>query len=652
MNAVIGALRVNLGLDSARFSQGLSQAQKRMQAFGKRMQVVGAAMSAVGTGIALAVRSNLNAADEMGKAAAKLGVPVEELSRLRHAADMSGVSVGSLDSGLRTLSRNMAQGSKAFDQIGVSVRDADGNMRDTKDVMNDVADALARMPDGAEKTALAMRFFGKSGADLIPMLNGGAAALDQMRAEADALGLTISAETAASAANFNDNVTRLTRTLTSFGRILAAELAPYLEQFTNWLVELSAAFQNLSPQMRKVVAGVGTLAVVIGPVVVGLGILVSSAAALIGPFSGLAVLLAGTVKAAFVGLAIVIGALGAPITLTIAAIAALTAVVVAFWPEIKEAGAAVAQFSRDATQALTDWAAGAQASFAQFGADLAQSVLEVAAWAGQVVAAIAQAAAEIYAAALNVGAELVNGLRAGIEAKWEGFKAFLWDQVMQLPEWARKILGINSPSRVFAEIGGGLMEGLAVGIDQKAAMPMDALRKTTQQMTDQVTEAARAISDSFEGAFVGVLTGTKTVGQALGDLMRDLARMAAQRAFQMLFGAGSPGGGLLSSLGGLLFGGFRAEGGPVMPNKAYVVGERGPEMFVPRGAGQIVPNGATGGSMNVSVGFDASVGGFTALIRDEAGRVVAQAAPAIVGQAVGATYDRAARFPIPGTGRR
>lgn len=123
----------------------------------------------------------------------------------------------------------------------------------------------------------------------------------------------------------------------------------------------------------------------------------------------------------------------------------------------------------------------------------------------------------------------------------------------------------------------------AVGIlDQELqAAQFDSVRRGIDGMADSI---AQAIAN----------------GEDLGDTMRnvlqqiasDLLSSGLQQAFGALFGGmGGGGGNLLSNI----FGGFRANGGPVMPSRAYVVGERGPELFVPSSAGNIVPNGGGGG---------------------------------------------------------
>lgn len=160
-SAVIGALRVNLGIDTAAFSDGLKKAQGKLQNFGAMVQkglVAGAAAAGAAlTGLGFAVRNTINAADDMAKSAQRFGIPIEELSRLKYAADLSGVSFNELGTGVRRLSQNMndaaqgiGEGAKAFEQLGISVTNSDGTLKSTSEVMAEIADRFAAMPDGAE----------------------------------------------------------------------------------------------------------------------------------------------------------------------------------------------------------------------------------------------------------------------------------------------------------------------------------------------------------------------------------------------------------------------------------------------------------------------------------------------------------------------
>ncbi len=243
-SAVIGALRVNLGIDTAAFSNGLANAQSGLKRFASMAKIgLMAAADAAGA-MSLAVKGTINAADDMSKAAQKIGIPIEELSRLKYAADLSDVSFEQLQTSVGKLSRNMAEAlakptgetAKAFENLGIKVSDADGNLRASSEVMKDIADRFAAMPDGAAKTAAAMDLMGKSGAGMIPMLNGGAAALGATMAEADKFGQVFTAEMGTNAEAFNDNLTRLQGALGMLAAKLTTALLPQLKAFTDWLV--------------------------------------------------------------------------------------------------------------------------------------------------------------------------------------------------------------------------------------------------------------------------------------------------------------------------------------------------------------------------------------------------------------------------------
>ena len=161
---MIGSLRVALGLDSAQFQSGVKEAQTRMQRFQRQMRGFAVGVAAAGAGLAIAIKGQLNVADAAGEMAQKIGISVEDLTRLRHVARLSGTSVEEMETGVRQLAKAMAAGSPAIKKLGVEVRDAEGALRPTVDVMQDLAAKFAAMPDGAEKTALAMKIFGKAGA--------------------------------------------------------------------------------------------------------------------------------------------------------------------------------------------------------------------------------------------------------------------------------------------------------------------------------------------------------------------------------------------------------------------------------------------------------------------------------------------------------
>lgn len=253
-SAVIGALRVELSLNSAQFTTGLKQSQSKLSVFGKSagLAMAGLATAAVGAAAAIggAVKQAADHADKLLETSQKVGVSVEALSQLEYQAKFSSVSLDGLSTGLRKLADNMADfamNSKAgvgvaFKALAIDVKDASGNLRSGDQVFADVADRFSRMEDGALKTSLAIQIFGKSGADLIPMLNEGRAGMDAFRAEADRLGITVSTKSAKAADTFGDNMTRLDSVLDGLANKIMQEVVPSLANLSNTFA--SPAFQD------------------------------------------------------------------------------------------------------------------------------------------------------------------------------------------------------------------------------------------------------------------------------------------------------------------------------------------------------------------------------------------------------------------------
>lgn len=276
-NSVIGALRVVLGADASELGKGLKKSQADLAAFGERIKTAmivasGAAVTAA-TAIGAAVKSTIDQFDNLSKTSQKIGVPVQELSALRHAAELSDVSMESLEKGVGRLARNLVEGAqglqtpvRAFEALGISIRNADGSIKTVSQALPEIADKFAQMKDGPEKTALSMQLLGRAGADLIPMLNGGAAGLKELTDEAASFGLVISTDTAQTAEAFNDNLTRLHAILNGVFTQLTANILPTLARFSQFLVDSaknSGFLQTAAGVLTTAFNGLARAAVVI-----------------------------------------------------------------------------------------------------------------------------------------------------------------------------------------------------------------------------------------------------------------------------------------------------------------------------------------------------------------------------------------------------
>jgi hypothetical protein len=128
----------------------------------------------------------------------------------------------------------------ALRAIGVSVTDATGKLRSSDVVFTDIAQKFSILKDGAEKSALAVAIFGKSGAELIPLLNEGRKGLADASAEAQRFGVVVGGDAAAAAEQFNDNVTRIQEAARGLFNQIAQGLLPIIVDLSNQFVDFVA----------------------------------------------------------------------------------------------------------------------------------------------------------------------------------------------------------------------------------------------------------------------------------------------------------------------------------------------------------------------------------------------------------------------------
>jgi hypothetical protein len=256
MSERLGEALLDLDTNDKDFNRGVDRAGRKAEGLGQTLDLVAAKALKIGRNLALAaaagasamavlVRASINQADATSKAAQRAGVTTEALSRLAWAGELSDVSLSTLSGGLARLTNVMAQvaagtdktSAAILDQLGISVTDAEGSLRSADAVLIDLAEAFSRMDDGADKAAIAIKLFGRSGAQLIPLLNNGRKGLADMAAESDRLGKTISTEFGRRAEVFNDTMTRIWAAGAGLVNQLAEALLPQLQAFADMLAD-------------------------------------------------------------------------------------------------------------------------------------------------------------------------------------------------------------------------------------------------------------------------------------------------------------------------------------------------------------------------------------------------------------------------------
>lgn len=230
-----------------------------------------------GMGLVAMGKSAIDAADEMNDMAQKTGVPVEMLSKLEQAAEKSGTNIESVSAAMIKFNKGLSSGKaqEALTGIGISATDAAGKLKPTDQIMMEVADKFKTMPDGANKTALAMALFGKSGADMIPMLNGG-------RESIESLSATMTTKFAQAADAFNDKMVTLQTKFAELGVSVGTVLLPILSKVVNELVYFSGVFSKLPGPVQALVIGLGALVLAFVVLAPAISAVVTIAGALAG----------------------------------------------------------------------------------------------------------------------------------------------------------------------------------------------------------------------------------------------------------------------------------------------------------------------------------------------------------------------------------
>lgn len=206
--ALIGALRVTLGLDSAQFEAGSKRARQAaksdvsaIQREFDRLKTIGSSLAGIwaSSEIIAAGKRALEYASSLGEVAQQLGVSTKELQQYRYAASQAGVSQEEMDKGLAKLTRTIGEakaGGKAqattFRELGVAIQDANGRVYSAGEVIPKLADALSKIKDPATRARVEVDLFGKAGQKLDTLLSGGSAAVNELRDAAQRLGVVLS----------------------------------------------------------------------------------------------------------------------------------------------------------------------------------------------------------------------------------------------------------------------------------------------------------------------------------------------------------------------------------------------------------------------------------------------------------------------------
>ena len=517
-------------------------------------------ISAAGiAGLGFLIKRSMDATDEMAKMSRAVGVSVEELQSLRHAAALGGLASTQLDKAVQKLAINMADMSRGvglakdvFEKHKISVTETDGSLRSVMDVMSDVADVTAGMTNATEKADLAYKLFGARGAKMINMLEGGSAAMKDAMKEAEALGIVMSGDTALGVEKANDAITRLKSFLGASFTRMVAELAPAIEKITDgiraWVtmkVDKAGGIGMIAKQMASSILQ-ATDKILMGIEMMGNGII------------------------KFANTAIALKNFSTPLH------------------QIKDDMAAIAKEIEfiSTREGMATLANGAESQAYEIGR-LSANYFELEKQLnntddGQIryTVSLKKQRDAIY--------DLIRNLNVseGIHNDLGGTLATENEKVLGVTKSYRDLNNSLTELIPNYELVGRHMErnnALAddgTGVWSKMKVGFEAYFDSVSKGTLSIASITQGVMQTAEDAIVNMMMGVKTNWKSLFKaILADIIRLQVRKA-------------AVSILGGIF--GF-ANGGRPPTNRPSIVGEKGAELFVPDSAGTIVPNDQLGG---------------------------------------------------------
>lgn len=631
----IGALRVDLGANTAAFEKGLTAAERKMERFSKQMKAIGGKISGIGKSLSVGITAPVVAAAtafgvaahkmagdsrEMAKSAQVAGEGFEEFQRQAFAASSVGIEFEKLGDIFKDVRDRVGDfvatgGGPMADffeniapKVGVTAESFKG--LSGKDGLQLYFDSLRKANVSQEEMVFYLEAMASDATNLIPLLERNGKAFGELGKNAE----IISDEERANLEKYTkaqEKLAQATQKLTI--ALVNSGILETVTALVDKFAQVTSELAETNPTMLKASVVIAGVAAALGPVLVAVGSLVSIAPAVAKGF----VLIKGAALALMAN----------PVILGFAAV--VTGIYTAWqnWDKIKgfvsSVGDSISSF----------WSESAKPFFNNLGNSIGNNVSQ---WWDlhkqsamaliKVHTTVMEWGAQLVAKMVSVGGDIIAGIVRGIKAApgavWQALQDVVGFGVNKIKDY----LGINSPSLLFMGIGDNITQGLAIGIRKGGDLvggAMADVAEGAEVQTVRVADTFKQMADSIMGSLRGLASGVRS-GDILGILEGVLG------VFTTLSGAGVFGKGLQSKINAPIPG--FANGTPFHRGGLAVVGERGPELVnMNRGASVMTSGelrGMSGGKLQVEV--IANNNGFGAMVRDEAGNVLAQAAPEII----------------------
>lgn len=554
-------IRAVLTVSTVAFKKGIGIATKAVGGLAAATKFATVALTALSATFIAVVVKQTQAIDRLGKTASKLGVSVEFLQQLRFAAEQSGVAVETTDMAFQRFSRRLGEAQKGIGELLPALRDLGIKQADLVGLKPEeafllFADALSTVDNESNKLALTFKAVDSEGVGLINLIGDGRDKFLEFAAEAKSLGFILSNDAVRGVEQFNDDLNELFRILDGVVKQIVAALAPALailvQQFKNFILEIAGteggfeklaleikdnlleAFNSFLLGLEKVVHMLGDL--------FGLVIKIGRVA---DPNFGITPEKVKELEEARKQLTFIDAALARQDVGNLPIFGGINKFIIGIGDAIGLADDELLAFIE------------------KFGELTREEALLL---KGTLRAQIR----EIEQTDIFQGFD-TSGLREKIrEAIGKGFSFGLKDGA-QDPDSEQEILSFfQKIADKFAIALGTSVATLGTKIEASG------FGDFTRAVEEGLVKAAKGFEDALVDAIV--------TGKANFETFREILRQALARAIVTKF------------ITGPIFDLFKAKGGPVKAGNPYIVGEEGPELFVPGATGTIIPNNNLQGS--------------------------------------------------------
>lgn len=615
-SSVIGALRVNLGLDSAKFGKGMSDAQKRLKVARTQFVAVAGAAAAMGAALTTAALAGARDIDRAAKAAKRLDSSIGGFRALELAAGEAGVSLSGMTNDIQTMNRELANigvtgnADRALDALGLSISDLAG--LDTDEKLAVIADQVKALGLDAGQATAILRDLGVRNREMALLVLGGGDAIRKARADIKEYGLEISAVDASRIETANDQIGRLGLITQYAGQQLATTLVPALGAMAKAMTDSLREGGLLRTIIDGLTSNMDRLGTYVAVVVTGFGVryvgaLVLARLATVNLSAALLFLRGALIRTGIFTLIVAAGELVYQFTRLVTAtggwgnaLKLLGEVALGVWRGIVTSASAVPvglnavwEIVKSGFLLLISDLFDAWSSFLQ---GVARTIEGIPAFEGVFTALQGSitkviASSGDYAAAASGASAAASRLKAeaGALAK-EGFDeaaTAMSKLTAAVNSGAGDMDDGSAAADNFAESLDGVADSASGGGGKGGVVPK--LKEIKPELTD-LQRGFESFKTSVASAFEGLITGAKSFKEALGDVLSSLASMFAQSAVSGLFEN--------FKLPGFATGTPYAQGGLAM------VGERGRELVnLPRGS-QVLNANQTRGVMGSGASFN------------------------------------------------